>query len=281
VEEHYKNVFKLQTSQWIGDIECLIKLFQGLMAKEKYQSATGEEKAAALAEAEKVFTDLSACASDVALKIFALHCKGWAEIQNNKPEEALATYDRILGIDSTNALALNNSALLYEASNSPLHAHTRYEKILAKNDIPYIRLANAEALTKLDRKEEAAKEIRHVREGTDYEIKKEAYETRIRKIPSAAIVPSSVTSVDPATSLSMIAIQVNEGRRSEALRNLEALEKRSDVATLSPENLAIMRELYLKVGAEEQADDVNKRAALQGVRLQSNTTALSRAIRTN
>src|SRR4030095_7688225 len=72
-EEHYKNVFGIRTGQWIGQVECLVKLFQGLIAKEKYEkSEDPKSKEEALREANKWFSDLASCAIDTSLKLFAL-----------------------------------------------------------------------------------------------------------------------------------------------------------------------------------------------------------------
>ncbi len=280
VEEHYKNVFKLQTSQWIGSIQCLIKLFQGLMAKEKFQKSEGAEKGEAIAEAEAMFTDLSSCASDSVLKIFALHCKGWAEIKRNKEGEALETYNEILSLDSSNTLALNNSALLYKKQDNYLYAHTRYEKLLEKNDIPYVRLANAEALTKLDRKEEAQKEIRHVRQSEDYQLKRDIYETKIKTIPTSALAPGTgVTSLSPSLSLNAISTQVNTGHNLEAIRNLDILSSRLDTSTFTKEDIMIMSELYKNAGATVKAERLNDKAAELGVAVPAHSSTISRAVR--
>ena len=280
VEEHYKNIFKLKTSQWIGDIHCLIKLFQGLMAKEKFENSIGEEKAQAIADAEKLFSELSSCANDMALKIFALQCKGWAEVKRNKDTEAIATYNEILSLDSTNSLALNNSALLYKKQNNYLYAHTRYEKLLEKNDIPYVRLANAEALTKLDRKEEAAKEIKIVRQSDDYRLKKDIYETKIKTIPAAALIETgSVSSLSPSLSLNAISTQVNTGHNRDAVKNLDLLASQLNTSTFTKEDILIMSELYKNAGATEKAADFNVKAAELGVVVPANSTTIRKAVR--
>ena len=280
VEEHYKNIFKLKTSQWIGDIQCLIKLFRGLMAKEKFQESEGEEKANAIAEAELLFSELSACANDLALQIFALHCKGWAEVKRNKDSQAIETYNKILSLDSTNTLALNNSALLYEKHDNHLYAHTRYEKLLEKNEIPYVRLANAEVLTKLNRKEEAQKEIRTVRESDDYKLKSDIYETKIRTIPTSAFSPGSgVTHLSPSLSLNVISTQVNNGNRATAIKNLDLLSSKLDTSTFTKEDMLIMSELYKNAGANEKAAEFNVKAAELGVVVPAHSTTISKAVR--
>lgn len=280
VEEHYKNIFKLKTSQWIGDIQCLIKLFQGLMAKEKFENSEGEEKEKAIAEAELLFSELSSCANDLTLKIFALQCKGWAEVKQNKDGKAIETYNEILSLDSTNTLALNNSALLYTKQDNHLYAHTRYEKLLEKNDIPYVRLANAEALTKLDRKEEAQKEIKHVRRSEDYQLKKDIYETKIMTIPTSAFSGSgSVTALSPSLSLNAISTQVNKGNHEAALKNLDLLASKLDTSTFTKEDILIMSELYKNAGATERATRFNVKAAELGVVVPANSAIIAKAVR--
>ena len=275
-EEHYKSIFGLRTGQWIGQIECIVKLFQGLIAKEKFsESKDTAEKEKALREANRLFSDLSSCAVDDSLKLFALQCKAWSELKLKNEEAALLTFNHILRIDPDNALALNNSGMLLLQKNDNLHAQLRFEKILEENDVPYIRLANAEALSKINRGDEAKKEIDRVEKSPDYKVRKETYDRKIKTIPTAIAPTKPGASVSPT--LSEITTQFNRGETATAMRNLDALSQNTD--TISTEDLIIIRELYKNGGNTEKAAVYNAKVAQRVKADPVQPTTFSKAVR--
>ncbi len=279
-EEHYKNIFGLRTGQWIGQVECLVKLFQGLIAKEKFEESQDPKvKEAAIKEANRLFSDLASCAIDDSLKLFALQCQGWSELKMNNEDAALLTFNAILEIDPDNSLALNNSGMLLLKQNDNLHAQLRFEKILETNDVPYIRIANAEALSKLNRGDEAKKEIERVEKSGDYRVRKDLYDQKIKTIPTASLYVHPVVS-SPSTSLSLseITTQFNGGETSKAIKNLDILSSKAD-PSFSTEDLIIMSELYKNAGAIDKATMFNSKVAEMGVVVPAHTTTLSKAIK--
>jgi tetratricopeptide (TPR) repeat protein len=282
VEEHYKNVFGLRTGQWIGQVECLVKLFQGLLQKEKYQTSSDPKiKAEALLNANRLFSDLSSCANDDSLKVFALQCKAWSELKMDDKETALETFNEILKVDPANVLALNNSGVLFLEQNDNLHAQIQFEKILEKNDVPSIRIANAEALSKLNRGEEAKKEIEHVEKSNDYHARKEMYDRKIRTIPTASFQPNpGLSAVSPSLSLSAITTQFNGGESEKAIKNLDILIAKRD-SSFSKEDLMIMSEIYKNGGATRKARILNLKAENMGATVPVPTNTFSRAVRRN
>jgi tetratricopeptide (TPR) repeat protein len=280
-EEPFKGIFDLKTKLWIGEVTCLINLFQGLMAKEKFQLATDPaEKAEAIQEADLLFDELTRCAIDDSLRLFALHCLAWAKTKQLDDEAALEMYNKILAIDSNDALALNNSALLYQKQQNYLFANLRYEQLLQTNDIPYVRLANAEALNKLNRKEEAQKEINQVKRSESYRGNKVIYDKKINTIKASAYVPGgSVSTLAPSAYLNTLATRFNTGDTRGTIKGLDSLAINVDTSTFTREDLLVMRELYKNAGATEKAQQLNTKVIEMGVMMPSQSIMLNKATR--
>ncbi len=278
-EAPLKGIFDLKTKEWIGEVTCLINLFEGLIAKERFEKAdTEQEKKEAIQQADRLFEELSTCATDDSLRLFALHCLAWSKIVQKEETAALETYNRILQIDSNDVLALNNSAILYQKQENYLYANIRYEQLLQKKDVPYIHVSNAEVLNKLNRKEDAQKEIDHVKDTPEYKGKKAAYDRKIDRINTSAYVPDgSVTTLSPSAYLNNLATRYNSGDTRGTIKGLDSLTARVDTSTFSQEDIQIMGSLYKNAGATEKAAILNTKAADEGVQVKPPSTAVKKA----
>ena len=256
------NFFNPRLDQWNSDIKCLVLLFSGLLKQEEYHNPSGgKNKQTLLREMDKDFSDASACIRDDSLKVYAYHCLAWTKLAEGL-EEAQGLYLKILSINPNDPLALNNSGQLFYQDSNYLYANMRYDALLKEHDLPYVRIANAEVLTKLDRKEEALKEVEQVRQTPEYKKNKVLFDRRIQAVEVSQFTPKAggVNELKPSAYLDIIAHRFSTGDRDGALRGLDSLTVRIDTSRLTPEDISVVRSLYNTAGAPEKATQIEKRA---------------------
>ncbi len=280
IEVADNNFFDPRIDQWNSDIQCMVQLFSGILGKKQYEEERDSEvKRKLLQQMETDFTAATKCITNDSLQIYALHCLAWTKLAENQKDSAQALYQRILKINPQDPLALNNSGQLFTQDSNFLYANMRYEALLKEQDLPYVRLANAEALTRLDRRVDAMKEVDRVKEAPEYQVHKAQFDKRIRHVEVTEFTPrgGSVNELQPSAYLDVIAHRFHAGDRDGAMRGLDSLSIRFDTTTLTPEDIAVVRGFYSAAGATEKVQLLDARATQMQMVVPAPSETISKA----